>query len=106
VALDQPACPGALDPQRLQLTPPLPPVQQSTRQALWSHANVQRDAAGLQTLADDPHPLARMIAVCALERCESRGAHQRTDHPETDPKLDLHHLVLEADSLTGWQTWE
>jgi L-aspartate oxidase len=105
-ALDQPACPGALDPQRLQPTPSPPPVQQSTRQALWSHANVQRDAAGLQTLADDPHPLARMIAACALERCESRGAHQRTDHPETDPKLDLHHIVLEADRPLSWQTWE
>jgi L-aspartate oxidase len=105
-ALDQPTSPSALDPQRLQPTPPLPPVQQSTRQALWSHANVQRDAAGLQALADDPHPLARMIAACALERCESRGAHQRTDHPETDPKLDLHHIVLEADPPPGWQIWE
>ena len=33
----------------------------------------------------DPHPLARLIARCALARTESRGAHLRADHPERDP---------------------
>jgi L-aspartate oxidase len=105
-ALDQPPCPSALDSGRVQLTPPPSPAQQSTRQALWRHANVQRDALGLQVLADDSHPLARMIAACALKRCESRGAHQRTDHPETDPKLDLHHIVLEANPELRLERWE
>ncbi len=105
-ALEQPPCPTGLDPALVRLTPPPPPAQQSTRQALWRHANVQRDAAGLQALADDPHPLARMIAACALKRCESRGAHQRTDHPETDPELDLHHIVLEEDPALRFETWE
>ncbi len=35
--------------------------------------------------SSDPHPLARLIARCALARTESRGAHRRSDHPERDP---------------------
>jgi L-aspartate oxidase len=35
-----------------------------------------------------------MIAECALEREESRGAHLRSDFPETDPRLDGHHTVI------------
>ena len=57
------------------------------------HAGLVRDAEGLQALADDPHPLARLIARHALLRAESRGAHRRSDRPETDPGLDLHHSV-------------
>ncbi len=82
---EQPPCPKGLDLAGVQRTPPPAAVQQATREALWANANVERDATGLQALAQDPHPLARMIAACALERCESRGAHQRTDHPHTDP---------------------
>ena len=51
---------------------------------------------GLRELLDDPFPLARLIAAACLAREESRGAHQRTDHPETDPALDgMHTLVVE-----------
>jgi L-aspartate oxidase len=64
-----------------------------TRHALWRHAGLVRDAEGLQALADDPHPLARLIAAHALLRTESRGAQTRSDFPKTDPDLDLHHSV-------------
>ena len=60
-----------------------------TRAALWRDAGLVRDAEGLQALADDPHPLARLIARHALLRTESRGAHTRSDFPATDPALDL-----------------
>ncbi len=36
---------------------------------------------------------AHVIAVSALQRTESRGAHQRTDFPETDPAWARHSLV-------------
>ena len=36
---------------------------------------------GCSALADDPHPLARLIARHALLRAESRGAHTRSDCP-------------------------
>jgi L-aspartate oxidase len=77
-----------------------------TREALWRHAGVVRDAQGLSELLEDPHPLARMIARCALHRQESRGAHLRSDHPRCDPALDHHHTVVGADgavALTAWQ---
>jgi len=57
-----------------------------------------RDAAGLTALADDPHPLARLIARHALLRAESRGAHMRSDFPAPDAALDLHHSVTRGDS--------
>ncbi|HEY7618902.1 MAG TPA: FAD-dependent oxidoreductase [Solirubrobacteraceae bacterium] len=77
--------------------PPTAPALQTpgrqTREALWRHAGLVRNADGLTALANDPHPLARLIARHALLRTESRGAHSRVDFPGTDPALDLHHSV-------------
>ncbi len=105
-AREQPFLPQSLDLAGLRRTPPPAVVQQATREALWAHANIERDATGLQALTEDPHPLARMIATCALKRCESRGAHQRTDHPRTDPALDLQHIVVDPDRELRFETWE
>jgi L-aspartate oxidase len=86
------------------LTPP-PIADASTREALWHEAGIVRSGAELERLLEDPHPLARLIARCALARTESRGAHLRVEHPERDPSFDLRHAVLaEVDDLS-WQTW-
>jgi L-aspartate oxidase len=85
---------------------PAPAIAEpSTRAALWRDAGVVRRPEGLARLLKDPHPLARLIARCALERRESRGAHQRTDHPERDPALDLRHVLVSGEDALGWQTW-
>ena len=52
-----------------------------TREALWRDAGLTRDRAGLERLLEDPHPLARIVARCALLREETRGAHVRTRLP-------------------------
>jgi L-aspartate oxidase len=78
----------------------------ATRAALWRDAGVERSPAGLARLAQDPHPLARLIARSALERGESRGAHLRTDRPQTDPALDRCHVVIDAAHRLAWETWE
>ncbi|MGE4425777.1 MAG: L-aspartate oxidase [Solirubrobacteraceae bacterium] len=70
--------------------------ERSTRNALWQHAGIERDPAGLRTLLDNPHPLARAVATGALAREESRGAHRRIDRPDLDPALDGHHTVISA----------
>jgi L-aspartate oxidase len=81
------------------------PTEQ-TRAALWRHAGLQRDATGLGRLLDDPFPLARLIAASCLAREESRGAHQRTDHPETDPALDGMHTLVGGGTAPRFELWK
>jgi L-aspartate oxidase len=71
----------------------------------WRHCGIIREAAGLaaacrrlETSAPAPevrnlHSVAALIARCALERKESRGAHFRADYPEKRPRPALHSIV-------------
>jgi L-aspartate oxidase len=81
----------------------VPPPE--TREALWRWAGLQRSRDGLERLLDDPFPLARLIAGSALDRNESRGAHQRSDHPVTDPGCDLMHLIVDEGGGASWEIW-
>jgi L-aspartate oxidase len=107
-ALSQPA--PALAPcsaeelQALRAGAPVPLAAASTRAALWREAGIARSGEGLTRLLGDPHPLARLIARCALARRESRGAHRREDHPARDPALDHRHVVIAGEDIS-WQTW-
>src|SRR3954452_23527440 len=66
-----------------------------TRTAVWELAGLERDAERLQTLRNDPYELARLVAVSALHREETRGSHGRREFPDTDPGLDGRHTILE-----------
>jgi L-aspartate oxidase len=84
---------------------PVPP--RPTRTALWQSAGLIREPAALAELAaNDPFPLARAIARSALARTESRGAHQRIDHPETDPGFDGMHSVTRGETPAQFQGWQ
>jgi L-aspartate oxidase len=114
-----PGAPGASDRgpasaelERLRALPALPDSDAAIRAALWRDAGIVRSADGLNRLLESPHPLARLIARCALTRTESRGAHQRVDYPRRDPALDQRHVVLSGQDAVsarqleiGWQTW-
>ncbi|MDQ0467547.1 L-aspartate oxidase [Labrys wisconsinensis] len=79
------------------LAPPAPPPAPdpaAVRPTLSRHLGVLREAAGLEAAlatllplaagdgpAGDPAAVGLMIAVAALRRTESRGAHHRTDFP-------------------------
>ena len=96
-----PAGGAALSPDA---SAPRPPGD-DTRAALWRHAGLRRDSDGLSRLAEDTHPLARLIGAACLAREESRGAHQRTDHPDTDPGLDRRHTLVGTDRVPGFERW-
>jgi L-aspartate oxidase len=69
---------------------PRPALPSASREALWEHAGIERDAAGLRTL---------------LAREESRGAHLRRDFPQRDPALDEHHTVVRGDDRPVLEHW-
>ena len=71
-----------------------PAISPASREALWRNAGLERDGAGLRELTRDEHPLVRLIAISALVRTESRGAHLRTDFPDLDHDLDHRHVTI------------
>jgi L-aspartate oxidase len=104
-ALDEPPPPAGA-PRQAPAEPGAAVVDHATRAALWRDAGIERDAEGLQRLAANPHPLARLIASCALARRETRGAHVRADHPQLDGALDRMHVVLAAEGdVESWRQW-
>jgi L-aspartate oxidase len=103
-ALDEPPPPAEEPPPPEPGPSPIPSIE--TRQALWRLAGLEREASGLERLLEDPFPLARLIASSALAREESRGAHQRSDRPGTDPSLDRRHLLVGAgNGRPEWELW-
>jgi L-aspartate oxidase len=102
-ACDDPPPPASVAPDA-EMHTTIPTEQ--TRAALWRHAGLQRDATGLGRLLDDPFPLARLIAASCLAREESRGAHQRTDHPGTDSALDGMHTLVGGGRAPRFELWK
>ncbi len=96
---------GAEELRALRALPAPPVGDAATRSALWRDAGIVRSHAGLSRLLEDPHPLARLVARCALTRTESRGAHQRVDYPERDASLDGRHAVVGGEAI-AWQSWD
>jgi len=104
-ALEEPAPPAASGDAAGQATADLPSPTQASREALWRHAGLVRDADGLSGLLEDPHPLVRLIATGALTRTESRGAHRRSDFPDPNPSLDRRHVNLERGHPIALHEW-
>jgi succinate dehydrogenase / fumarate reductase flavoprotein subunit len=65
---------------------------------------VHTDVGGLQDVAHvfdlrSATLAARATLECALERRETRGSHQRSDHPDTDPALRLNLVWSPTDGV-------
>ena len=99
---EPPAAPAVATPTAAAAGAPEP----ATREAMWRLAGLERTAADLRELATDPHPLARLVAVCALAREETRGGHARAEFPASDGRLDGRHSVVaagaDAPDLVAW----
>ena len=89
------------EPGAWRFTPP----EVETRAALWRLAGPLRSGAELESLLDDPYPLARLVAASALLRTESRGVHRRTDFPRRDPALEGNHVVIGSDGEPRLERW-
>ena len=101
-ALGEPGLPRRLpDIPKPALTEPVTP---ELRRALWRDAGLIRDAIGLARLAHESHVLARLVAVAALVRAESRGAHFRSDFPAEDVELAAH-IVFRRGSGAVVERW-
>ncbi len=102
---------AAEEPAPRDVPPPAPPAaprplpSPATREALTRLAGIERDRIGLERLLADEFPLARAVAACALARRESRGAHQRSDHPRRDPALDGRHSLVDARGEPHFEAW-
>ena len=83
----------------------VPGVSPETKDALWRYAGIVRAAGGLELLASDPHPIARLIGRSALARTESRGCHRRSDHPALKPELDGVHFAVAPGKEPRAETW-
>ncbi len=86
----------------LPASEPLP--DPALREALWEHAGLIREAAGLEKLLEAPHTVARLVAQAALTREESRGVHFRADCPVEDNAF-LGHIVQrrgESPQVVSW----
>ena len=70
---------------------PVTAPTRETREAVWRLAGLERNAADLDELSRDPHPLARLVAISAKAREETRGSHARAEFPELDPAFDHRH---------------
>jgi L-aspartate oxidase len=102
-ALDEPAPADAAD---IPAPQPLPAPSRETRDAMDRSLGIERTAASVRALLDDPYPLTRLIAASALAREESRGAHRRADFPSTDPALDHRHLIHASSAHPAYENWE
>jgi L-aspartate oxidase len=103
-ALDEPA--ATASNAAVQAAAPHSLPLKSTKAALWTHAGIERSPEGLRELLRDEHPLARLIARCALAREESRGAHQRTDFPTPREDLDRMHAVVRGEAEPVFERWD
>ncbi|ROP65503.1 L-aspartate oxidase [Curtobacterium sp. PhB115] len=98
------ASPGQTWPGGTDRRDPTADVRQAVQSVMTDRVGLLRDAAGLASarrelaaLTTAPTggvrehedrallDLARLVALAAETRTESRGAHARTDHPDTDP---------------------
>jgi len=69
---------------------------EETRRLIWEHCGILRTGEGLERFlaaGADRSTVGRLIALCALARRESRGAHYRLDYPEKDAAFEKHSVI-------------
>ena len=99
-----PASPAELEALRA-LPSPSPGTPVDARRAVARRRHRPLAPRVFAACSTIPTRLARLLARSALARTESRGAHQRLDHPEPDPALINIISSSPGDGDGAWQTW-
>ncbi|MBE2997838.1 L-aspartate oxidase [Nocardiopsis sp. HNM0947] len=115
------ADPATLEPAATALPPVDPALVPRLRSLMSQHAGVLRTGEGLTALTRElgtlaahgaPTPgtssweaanlltVARLVASAALSRTESRGSHQRADHPDPRPGLRSTAVIVRQEGDT------
>jgi len=99
--------------ERRSMRAPVPVLASEIQRIAWEKCGIVRSAGGLQQAVErlealapespeerNMRQVALLIARCALARKESRGAHFRTDYPETCDAFARHSVVSQEADVT------
>jgi L-aspartate oxidase len=99
--------------ERRSMRAPVPVLASEIQRIAWEKCGIVRSAGGLQQAVErlealapespeerNMRQVALLIARCALARKESRGAHFRTDYPETCDAFARHSVVSQQADVT------
>ena len=95
------------------MSAPVAVLASEIQRIAWEKCGIVRSAGGLQQAVErlealapespeerNMRQVALLIARCALARKESRGAHFRTDYPETCDAFARHSVVSQQADVT------
>ncbi|MGC9175026.1 MAG: L-aspartate oxidase [Thermoprotei archaeon] len=71
------------------------------KKIMWQEVGIVRSEGGLERAAGELKGIGRLVAMSALSRKDSVGAHQRSDYP--NPPLSPYHVYVKVEAIDRGQ---